>query len=408
MLSVHGYFEAIPVLGRTDTGGQVVYVLELAKHLAKKGIHVDIYTRLFDGMKRIERVAPGVRIIRIPCGGSDFIEKEKLYPFLPEFIDNMEAYIREEDLDYDFFHSHYWDAGFVAMKLAERSGKRFLHTSHSLGAIKKKQMLDNPENERKFRFTLRIGSEKKIFEAANSIIATTLTEKDDYVAEYGIDGDKVKVIPPGVDTVRFSPGDCKEARSVLDVPAKYLLFSLSRIDPRKGLDLLISAVGEAMRIERDIMLIIGGGSKDMGEEERNELAKLKQLAEGLGISRNVVFTGYLPDEIVSTYYRASDIFIIPSRYEPFGLTILEAMAVGTPVIATKHGGPIHIITHGSDGFLVDPENKREFSRFIIELLQDSHLCKRISTNGLATVSKKYSWDSVAGAYLEHVDIVIGE
>jgi len=399
MLSIHGYFDAVPVLGRTDTGGQIVYVLELARHLARRDVKVDIYTRGFEGKDRIENASKGVRIIRIPCGGPDFIPKEMLHPYFLEFTDNMEEYIRKEKYSYDVFHSHYWDAGFVAKELAERFHTGFIHTSHSLGILKKKQMPDTEENEERFGFSRRISNEKKIFDAARSIIVSTQTEKEDYVRDYGTEDNKLKVIPPGVDTTRFCVGDREKSRSLIGIPRKRIIFSLSRIDSRKGLDLLIRASGPVLEREGDVVLIIGGGSKDMGEDEKEVLAELKGIAGDMGILEQVIFTGYLPDDIVPAYYSAADMFIVPSRYEPFGLTILESMSVGTPVIATKFGGPAHIITHGTDGFLVDPEDEEEFSGLIRRLLKDGSVHEKISSEGIRTIMKKYSWDTVADTYI---------
>ena len=399
MLSVHGYFDAVPVLGRTDTGGQIVYVLELARHLAKRDVMVDIYTRWFEGKDRIEVVGPGVRIIRIPCGGTSFIPKELLFPYFSEFTYNMEEYIRDEKLSYDVFHSHYWDAGFVAMELAERFHTYFIHTSHSLGILKKKQMQDTVENEERFFFTRRISSEKKIFDAARSIIVSTPTEMDDYIRDYDIKGEKLRIIPPGVDTARFAPADRGKSRALIGISQKRIIFSLSRIDSRKGLDLLIRAAGSVMEQVDDLVLIIGGGSKDMGEDEKEVLTELKGIARDMGIHDNVLFTGYLPDDIVPAYYSAAEMFIVPSRYEPFGLTILESMSVGTPVIATKFGGPSHIITHGKDGFLVDPVDEKEFARLILLLLNNGSVHEKISAQGIKTIMKKYSWDTVADTYI---------
>ena len=407
MLSIHGYFDAVPVLGRTDTGGQIVYVLELARHLAKRDVKVDIYTRWFQGKERIETAGPGVRIIRLPCGGPSFIPKEMLFPHLAEFADNMEEYIKNEKLSYDVFHSHYWDAGFVVKELAERFYTGFIHTSHSLGILKKKQMPDTEENEKKFFFIRRIRSEKNIFDEARSIIVSTPTELEDYVRDYNIKCEKLKVIPPGVDTIRFARGDREKSKSLIGIPKKRIIFSLSRIDSRKGLDLLIKATGHILEREDDVVLVIGGGSKEMGEDEKEVLAELKGMAEDMGVSDKVIFTGYLPDDIVPAYYSAADMFIVPSRYEPFGLTILESMSVGTPVIATKFGGPTHIITHGIDGFLVDPEDEKEFALLVLQLLNEKSVHEKISIEGIRTIMEKYSWDTVADTYIKHIEKIEG-
>jgi glycosyltransferase involved in cell wall biosynthesis len=260
-------------------------------------------------------------------------------------------------------------------------------------------MPDTVENEERFFFTRRISSEKEIFDAAMSIIVSTPTEKEDYVRDYDISGDKLKIIPPGVDTTRFAPGDKEKSLILIGMPKKRIIFSLSRIDSRKGLDLLIRAAGRVMEHVEDIVLVIGGGSKDMGEDEKEVLTGLKGIAGDMGILDKVLFTGYLPDDIVPAYYSAAEMFIVPSRYEPFGLTILESMSVGTPVIATKFGGPSHIITHGTDGFLVDPEDEKEFASLVQTLLNDMSIHEKISAEGIKTIMEKYSWDTVADTYI---------
>ena len=123
MLSTHGYFDPVPTLGRTDTGGQVVYVLELAKALSRTGIKVDIYTRWFDRSQAQVDPVPGipdVRIIRIPAGPWEFIPKEFIYDLLPELAENMIEFIRSQNIDYDIFHGHYVDAGIVTLELVNQ------------------------------------------------------------------------------------------------------------------------------------------------------------------------------------------------------------------------------------------------------------------------------------------------
>ena len=142
MLSIHGHVDPQPQLGQVDTGGQVAYVIEMSKHLAKLGLKVDVYTRWFEGKEKIESICPGARIIRIPCGPSHFLRKEDLYPYLDEFAENLIKFVRSENLDYDIVHSHYWDAGKLGV-LLNRSTKRavpHVWIPHSLGALKKRNM----------------------------------------------------------------------------------------------------------------------------------------------------------------------------------------------------------------------------------------------------------------------------
>ncbi|MFQ6089798.1 MAG: glycosyltransferase [Candidatus Methanofastidiosia archaeon] len=392
MLSVHGYLQAKPLLGQTDTGGQIVYVLELSKHLGKLGLNVDVYTRKFEDYPTFERVSRDVRIVRIPCGEQEFIPKEMLFEHLDEFVSNTLKFFERRNLNYDVIHSHYWDSGYVALKLSEKLGMKFYHTSHSLGALKRKRL--GALGGGRYRFELRISREREIFEKAKFIIVSTPQEANDYENYYRISKSKVKVIPPGVDTERFNPSGFENSK----LP-KNAIFSLSRIDPRKGLEFLIKAFFEVSK-RIDSHLIIGGGSKNPGDIETSELERLKNLVEKFGLEEKVEFTGYIPDKLVPAYYRGSRIFVVPSPYEPFGLTILEAMSSKTPVVVTKFGGSRFIVNDGKDGFLVDPQNTKEFSKVILQLLEDDHLHEKVSEKAFEKVRKKYQWSAVAKRHLE--------
>ena len=187
MVSTHGYFEGKPSFGRADTGGQIVFVIELSKALAKLGYKVDILTRQFEDFLQIEEITQEVRIVRTPCGGRDFIPKEYLVDYLPELIDGFVKYCQENSLKYDFIDSHYWDAGFVGIKLASSFNIPHIFTPHSLGIWKEMRMrqaaieegkeIDEIEFEKKFNFKQRNATEKEIMESVNHVIATTPEQK---------------------------------------------------------------------------------------------------------------------------------------------------------------------------------------------------------------------------------------
>jgi mannosylfructose-phosphate synthase len=399
MLSVHGYFDPEPILGATDTGGQVTYVLELSKHLAELGPMVDIYTRRFEGRDEIAPVNDKVRVIRIPCGPDRFIRKEDLFPHLDEFVDNMLDFMREHDLDYDVIHSHYWDAGYVSMKLCEKTGKDFCYTAHSLGAWKKEQMGGDPEEmEKLFKFSQRIHWENQIFRKAKAQTVTTEDGKSNYKRLYDFESPDLVIIPPGVDTKRFRPLDAGEEDRPLDVPGRFV-FALSRIDSNKGLDFLVRAFG-LVGAEEDVYLLIGGGSKNPKQHERDVKAGLMRIVTELGMEDRVRFTGYIPDELLATYYRKAEVFVLPSKYEPFGMTVLEAMSCGTPVVATKFGGIRNNLSDGTDSLLVDPSNPDELAGAIRRILEDPGLAAKLSSNGLGTIRERFSWESIARVTME--------
>jgi mannosylfructose-phosphate synthase len=397
MLSVHGYFDPVPVLGATDTGGQVTYVIELSKALAELGIKVDIFTRRFGGRSEVDPINDDVRVIRIPCGNDEFIRKEDLYPHLDEYVDNMEAYIREHDLAYDLFHSHYWDAGYSGMNLAKRFGLPFIYTAHSLGAWKKEQMGGDPEKmEKLFKFTERTHWENIIFRRATAQTVTTLDGKETYKRLYDFESDDLVIIPPGVDVRRFRPVPT-EFSSGLETPDNYI-FALSRIDSNKGIDFLIKAFAH-VKEKSNAVLVIGGGSKNPKDHEVEVKNGLLGLVTSLDLADRVTFTGYVRDEDLDTYYRDARVFVLPSKYEPFGMTVLEAMACGTPVVATGYGGLRHVLTNRRDSLLVDPSNSDELACAIIEVLTDEMLAAKLTEVGLKLIEQKFSWQSIAKQHI---------
>lgn len=394
MLSIHGYFDPVPILGATDTGGQVTYVLELSKYLAELGIKVDIFTRRFGDRSEVDPVNDDVRVVRIPCGGADFIRKEDLFPHLDEYIGNMSAYLDKNDLSYDLVHSHYWDAGYVGMQMAERLGLPSIYTAHSLGAWKKEQMGGDPEEmEKEFNFSQRIEWEHKIFAAATAQTVTTLDGQDTYKRLYDFESPDLAIIPPGVDTKRFRPLKRSEKDRELDAPERFV-FALSRIDSNKGLDYLIRAFAR-IKGDTDAWLIIGGGSKNPKPREVQVKNELLELVRALNVRDRVRFTGYVPDELLDPYYRQCDVFVLPSKYEPFGMTVLEAMACRTPVVATRLGGIRHVLTDGEDSLLVDPSKSPELGDALLKLLSDSNLAERLAGKGLKLIQQQFSWESIA-------------
>jgi mannosylfructose-phosphate synthase len=399
MLSVHGYFDPVPILGATDTGGQVTYVIELSKSLAELGPKVDIYTRRFGDRSEVDPVNDDVRVIRIPAGNNEFIRKEDLFPHLDELTDNMSAYINQNGLEYGLFHSHYWDAGYVAMNLSERMNTPFIHTAHSLGAWKKEQMGGDPEKmEKLFKFTERIHWENITYRKAAAQTVTTQDGMDNYKRLYDFESPHLIIIPPGVDTKRFRPLEAGEKDRDLNAPDKFV-FALSRIDSNKGLDYLIRAYAK-IHDKTDVDLVIGGGSKNPRPHEVEVKQSLEDLVDSLGVKDRVRFTGYVPDELLDSYYRRAQVFVLPSKYEPFGMTVLEAMGCGTAVIATRMGGIRHVLNDHKDSLLVDPSDADEFGAALQNILTDRKLAASLATTGLELIRSTFSWESIAKRTLD--------
>lgn len=402
MLSTHGYFDPVPQLGRTDTGGQVVYVLQLAKALSTGKIKVDIYTRWFDRSKRQIDPVPGypdVRVIRIPTGPWEFIPKEEIYDILPELAENMIGFIREKNLSYDLFHGHYVDAGVVALDVATAFDKPAFFTAHSLGAWKREQMGGDPEEmEKKYKFNRRISEELRIFRLVKAQTVTTKVQKGKIEQLYGFTSDNMVVIPPGVDVHIFRPIKPGDRKIKTGLPNRYI-FCLGRIDPNKGHDLLLNAFDIVRKVIPAIDLVIGGGSPKPQQRELEVLSAMKKIIAEKDMHSRVHIVGYVPDELLVPFYQQAELFVLPSIFEPFGMTALEAMACGKPIVASKFGGIKDVISSGDHGLLVDPSNINEFADAIIMLLKNRRLAESMGQEGCKTVHRSFSWEAIAERHI---------
>ncbi|MBM3435293.1 MAG: glycosyltransferase family 1 protein [Bacteroidetes bacterium] len=403
MLSTHGYFDPVPTLGITDTGGQVVYVLELSKALARKGIKVDIYTRWFDKSKpQIDPVPgiPDVRVIRIPCGDWEFVPKEFIYNLLPELSANMIRFISKNNLNYDLFHGHYVDAGIVMLDVAGYFEKPSYFTAHSLGAWKRDQMGgDAHEMEKKFNFKHRIAEEMRIFKGVRGQTMTSSVQLEKLNALYNFNSDNIEIIPPGVDIYRFRMLRASEQVTQTRLPDKYIL-NLSRIDSNKGHDLLLKAYARIVNECDDVHLVIGGGSTHPKPREIEIFDMMKKIISENRMTDKVHIVGYISDEMMLPFYQNAMLFVLPSIFEPFGMTTQEAMACGCPVIASKFGGIRNAITHGKNGLLIDPQNEKEFAGSLKMLINDEVLRKKIGKSGSVLIRNEYSWEAIADRFVE--------
>jgi mannosylfructose-phosphate synthase len=399
MLSTHGYFDAEPQLGRTDTGGQVVYVLELSKALTKQGIEVDIFTRWFDKSKEMIELLPSypnLRIIRIPGGPWKFVPKEEIYDFLQELSDNLIDFIQQNKLEYDLFHGHYVDAGLVAVRVARALGKPVYFTAHSLGAWKRQLMNGFSEKmEEKYQFAKRIEEELNVFQAVNGQTATTKAQLQIMESLYGFRSENTTIIPPGVDIEAFHPGEPTEN---LGLQEDYI-FCLSRIDENKGHELLLKAFDLVRRDLSEIHLVIGGGSPRPKPRERQLLNRMKEMIDEKEMRERVHIVGYIPDEKLKSFYQQARIFVLPSTFEPFGMTALEAIACGTPTIVSKFAGVSEFLHDHTDSIVTNPTDTEKFASAILELLENQKLTEQIKLEGLKIVRESFSWDVIAEKHL---------
>jgi mannosylfructose-phosphate synthase len=406
MLSTHGYFDPIPLLGETDTGGQVLYVLELSKALAKKGVKVDIYTRWFDH-NRMQinplKDCPDVRVIRIPAGPWEFVIKEEIYKLLPVLTENLISFINENKLEYDLFHGHYVDAGIVTIEMEKIFRKPAFFTAHSLGAWKRERMDGDPsEMEKLFHFNHRISEELRIFRTLRGHTVTSPLQLEKLRELYDYRGDNVEIIPPGVNIHKFKPLPPGDPRRKTGLPENYI-FCLSRVDSNKGYDLLLNAFARVCEEVDDIYLVTGGGSAHPQPREQEVLDMMRRIMMEKHIAEKIFFVGHVEEKLMVSYYQNARFFVMPSIFEPFGMTVQEAMASGIPVIASRFGGINTVLTHEKDGLLIDPKNEDEFATSMIRLLKDKSYRDRLGIAASDLVRHNYSWEAMADRHLTFYD-----
>ncbi|OIR18624.1 mannosylfructose-phosphate synthase [mine drainage metagenome] len=402
MVSTHGYVAANPPLGAADTGGQVVYVLELSKKLAQLGYAVDIWTRRFEDQPEIDQINDRVRVIRMPCGGHAFIGKEYLVRHLPEWAENALRFIHRNKLKYVFFNSHYWDAGFATQRLAEALDVPHVHTPHSLGMWKRQLMeRDYPDDaarlESKYNFTQRINEETQLYKSCEAVIATTPVQVDMIVGDYGANPELVHMIPPGYDDNRFfaiSAASRKAVRARLGFEGKVVL-AIGRLARNKGYDLLVDAFSLVASRIPDARLHLAVGGAELTANEQGILNELHAQVATLGLDGRVTFGGFVADADLADHYRAADAFVLSSRYEPFGMTAIEAMACGAPTVVTTHGGLYRAITYGRHALYADSFDREDLGMTIVKVLRHPRLSVRLSRMGAHKARSLFTWTGIA-------------
>lgn len=402
MVSTHGYVAAVPPLGAADTGGQVVYVLELAKKLALLGYQVDIWTRRFEAQPELEHVSERVRIVRMPCGGDAFIGKEYLCEHLAEWNEHALRFIEKHGLVYKFINSHYWDAGLAAEHLSTVLGVPHIHTPHSLGIWKQRQMeADFPESaaelERRYNFAHRNNEERRLYSDSDILIATTPPQLDLIVKDYDVEPAKVRMVPPGYDDNRFFPvseASRQVIRQRIGFKGKVVL-AIGRLARNKGYDLLIDGFSVLALREPEAVLHLAVGGQDMNEKERVLLNELKDRAQKTGFADRIHFGSFVADEDLADYYRAADLFVLSSRYEPFGMTAIEAMACGTPTVVTVHGGLYRALSFGRHALFADPFDREDLGITMAKVFRHPRLRNRLSKMGAHKARSLFTWTGIA-------------
>lgn len=402
MVSTHGYVAAIPPLGAADTGGQVVYVLELSKKLALLGYEVDIWTRQFEEQPQFDIVNERVRVVRVPCGGRSFVPKEYLIDHLDEWGEHALRLIKKFELKYEFINSHYWDAGVAAQHLAEVLDVPHVHTPHSLGLWKQRQMErdypgDDAKFEKQYNFARRVRDERKLYRDCSLVVATTPPQLDFIIEDYDVDAERVRMVPPGYDDNRFYPvGEASRQaiRQRLGFKGQVVL-ALGRLARNKGYDLLIDAFSLVAQRAPSALLYLAIGGTDLNESEQSLLAEYKNLAALSPAADRIKFGSFIMEDELPDYYRAADLFVLCSRYEPFGMTAIEAMASGTPTVVTVQGGLYRALSFGRHALFADPFDKEDLGITIAKVFRHPRLRARLSRMGAHKARSLFTWTGIA-------------
>ena len=396
MLSVHTC--PLATLGGKETGGMNVYVRDLSRELARLGHQVDIFTRSQDVC--VARVSheldAGAQVIHIPAGPETPVSKETIHEHMPEFVARVQEFARANQRRYDVIHSHYWLSGVAAEELSQAwGGIPVVQMFHTLGHMKN-QVAQAPHE---FASQLRIDAEQSIMASVDRIVAGSPLDKAQMVWLYAADPRKIEVIPPGVDLDRFHPIDPLQAKAAIGVPAgKRMVLFVGRIEPLKGVDTLLRAMKQVAEdcggCEGLTVAIVGGDPSESEEQMTAEMARLHRLRAELGIEDLVTFLGKRDQDTLPYYYSAAEVVVMPSHYESFGMVALEAMACGTPVIASRVGGLKFSVVHGYTGLHVPVANPNALADAITRLLKNDALRWDLERNS-QRIAQNYGWRNIS-------------
>jgi D-inositol-3-phosphate glycosyltransferase len=405
MFSVHTC--PLAALGGKETGGMNVYVRELSRELAARGHRVDIFTRSQDPAvpHEVPGLEIGARVFHVPAGPEAPYNKHLLFNYLPEFAHGVQAVMDHENIRYDVYHSHYWLSGWVARELQQCQRAPVVQMFHTLGAMKNRvarRAGADRETER------RIEVEREIMRFADRIVAATPRDRQHMADLYDAPFEKITIIPPGVDLRLFHPISTETAKAFVETPSDdYTVLFVGRIDPIKGIDIWFRAmalvVEENPALRGKLCVCLIGGDIDEEAEPDAELARLRALQNELGIADLVTFLGRRSQESLPFYYASADVVVMPSLYESFGMVALEAMACGTPVVASDVGGLSFIVRDGETGFLVPDRDPRAFADCLGKLLCDPALRKRLGKRG-NEIAREYAWSRIA----DQIEALYGE
>lgn len=387
--------------GGEDAGGQNVYVDEVSRNLALRGYMVDIFTRR-DNLDAPQVVdwAPGVRIIHLDAGPPQFLLKDQLWPYMPAFRDAFLAFTEHTHARYDLIHSNFWMSGWVATELRRYLQIPVVHIFHAMGKTKRLHQgsVDTSPSD-------RIAVETQVINEVDRLIAQCPSEWSELVEDYGASREKVVVVPSAVNTEIFRPVARAEARRYAGLADEdFVVVYVGRMLPRKDVRNAVQALAILVRWCNCLqmssfppikLLLVGGESTDPDPQATPEIGVLQELTKELGISNYVQFIGKRQQDTLRYYYSAGNVVVTTPWYEPFGLTPLEGMACGRPVIGSAVGGITYTIADGKTGFLVPPRDPHTLAARLYQLMMEPERAERMELAARQRVEQEFTWPIVA-------------
>src|ERR1700733_9618871 len=397
VLSLHTSPLAQP--GTGDGGGMNVYVRELSSALARAGVECDVYTRAWsDELPAAAAVEPGLRVHHVPAGPLGPMAKEELPSIVDEFADNVLSLMTSgagvdpllhEETGFDAVHANYWLSGIAGHRIKHELDLPLVSTFHTLARVKAEASPEEVSSDEPHR---RAEAEATIMRCSEVVLASCSVEASQLADLYDSDPERIRVVALGVDQAFFGPGHRPQARRALGLPADVpLLLFVGRIQPLKGADVAVRTLAALDEFPDAHLVIVGGPSGPRGEDH---LAQVEQIIRRKGLADRVHLVPPQPHELLSTYYRAADVCVVPSRSESFGLVALEAAACGTPVVAAAVGGLTTLVEDGRTGLVVDPSTPEAFAAAVSGVLADPELAERMATAAVVR-SRRYTWAQAA-------------
>jgi D-inositol-3-phosphate glycosyltransferase len=379
--------------GTGDGGGMNVYVRELSSALARAGVECDVFTRAWSpDVPAVVSVEPGFRVHHVAAGPLAIVPKEELPDLVEEFTDGVRTRMTlgPGDLSYDAIHANYWLSGLAGHRLKHELDLPLVSTFHTLDRVKAESSPEEVSSDEPHR---RAEAESAIMACSEVVLASCSVEVDQLVDLYKADPERIRIVPPGVDHAFFAPGYRPQARRAVGLPSQGpLLAFIGRIQPLKGADIALAVLEAILPAHPETTLVLVGGPS--GPHGQAHLDALHQRVNEKGLGANVRFVDPQPHELLSSYYRAADVCLVPSRSESFGLVALEAAACGTPVVASAVGGLSTLVEHGSTGFLVDGHDVDGFARAAARLVEEPVMAEKLALNAVDR-ARQFTWTQAA-------------